>query len=317
MSIATVPSTTFSEVLLASDFSEESDRALTYAKSIVRGSGGELLLVHVAQLAPVLALPEGVWVDDSTRIRAEEQETKEAAAALRTEGLRVKALCPFGSVGQRVAQTAEIHHVDLVIMGTHGRRGLNRLIFGSYVEETAGFLETPLLIVGPRAPLAAQAAWKPSRILCSISFSAGDARLVAFAYLLAAKYQASFEIVWITADLKGRTDSPWAELKESVRKLLSNEDNRNELSLHIVPLPEPKAKSLTEAVITRNADLLVISGANREWPILYNETLQELLADVPCPILTFPAQGCYEKCYEKQNAYENVTPLTALLENPT
>jgi nucleotide-binding universal stress UspA family protein len=94
MSVATVPPTTFSEVLLASDFSEESDRALTYAKSIIRGSGGELLLVHVAQLAPVLALPEGVWVDDSARIRAEEQETEEAAAALRTEGLRVKALCP-------------------------------------------------------------------------------------------------------------------------------------------------------------------------------------------------------------------------------
>jgi nucleotide-binding universal stress UspA family protein len=189
MSIATVPSTRFSEVLLASDFSEESDRALTYAKSIIRGSGRELLLVHVAQLDPVLALAEGVWVNDRVSIRAEEQETEEAANALRTEGLRVKAVCPFGSVGQRVAQTAEIHHADLVIIGTHGRRGLNRLIFGSYAEETAGSLESPLLIVGPRAPLAAQAAWKPSRILCSISISAGDARLVAFAYLLATKYQ--------------------------------------------------------------------------------------------------------------------------------
>jgi len=312
MSVATVPSTTFSEVLLASDFSEESDRALTYAKSIIRGSGGELLLVHVAQLAPVLALPEEVWVDDSVRIRAEEQETEEAAVALRAEGLRAKAFCPFGSVGQRVAQTAEIHHADLVIMGTHGRRGVNRLIFGSYAEETASFLETPLLIVGPRAPLAAQAVWKPSRILCSISFSAGDARLVAFAYLLATKYQASFEVVWFTADLKERTDSPWIELRESVRKLL-DEHNANDLPLHIVPLFEPRAKSLTEAVITRNVDLMVIGGANREWLTLHEGTLQELLSDVPCPILTFPAQ----RGYEKQNAYENVTPLTAPLENPS
>jgi nucleotide-binding universal stress UspA family protein len=311
MSVATVPSTTFSEVLLASDFSEESDRALTYAKSIVRGSGGELLLVHVAQLAPVLALPEGAWVDDSVRVRAEEQETEEAAAALRTEGLKVKAFCPFGSVGQRVAQTAEIHNVDLVIIGTHGRRGLNRLIFGSYAEETVGCLESPLLIVGPRAPLAAQAVWKPSRILCSISFSAGDARLVAFAYLLAAKYQASLEVLWFTADLKHRTDSPWAELRESVRKLLDDEHHANELPLHIVPLAEPKAKSLIEAVITRNADLVVIGGANRECLNLHEGTLQELLADVPCPILTFPAPGGYEK----QN--ENVTPLTAPLENPS
>jgi nucleotide-binding universal stress UspA family protein len=196
-------------------------------------------------------------------------------------------------------------------MGTHGRRGLNRLIFGSYAEETAGFLETPLLVVGPQAPLASQAVWKASRILCSISFSSGDARLVAFAYLLAAKYQASFEVVWFTADLKDRTDSPWVELRESVRKLLDDEHNANELPLHIVPLPEPKAKSLTEAVITRNADLVVIGGANREWLTLHEGTLQELLADVPCPILTFPAQGRYEK----QNAYETVTQLTAHLES--
>lgn len=312
MSVVTVPSTTFSEVLLASDFSEESDRALTYAKSIVRGSGGELLLVHVAQFAPVRALPEGAWVDDSVRIRAEKQETEEAAAALRTEGLRVKALCPFGSVGQRVAQTAEIHQADLVIIGTHARRGLNRLIFGSYAEETAGFLDTPLLIVGPRAPVAAQAVWKPRRILCSISFSAGDARLVAFACLLATKYQAALEVVWFTADLKARTDSPWGELRESVRKLLDDEHNATELPLHIVPLPEPKAKSLTEAVIARNADLVVIGSSNREWLTLHEGTLQELLGDVPCPILTFPAQGHYEK----QKAYENVTPLTAPSENP-
>jgi hypothetical protein len=97
-----------------------------------------------------------------------------------------------------------------------------------------------------------------------------------------------------------------------VRKLLDDEHNANELPLHIVPLPEPKAKSLTEAVITRNADLLVIGGATREWLTLHEGPLQELLADVPCPILTLPMQGRYEK----QNAYENVTPLTAPLENP-
>jgi nucleotide-binding universal stress UspA family protein len=290
MSVATVPSTTFSEVLLASDFSEESDRALTYAKSIIRGSGGELLLVHVAQLAPVFALPEGVWVDNSVRVRAEEQETEEAVAVLRAEGLRVKAFCPFGSVGQRVAQTAEIHHADLVIMGTHGRRGLNRLIFGSYAEETAGLLETPLLIIGPRVPLATQAAWKPARILCSISFSAGDPRLVAFAYLLAKKYGASFEIVGSSEDLKDWTDSQWLELREAMWKFVAR-DGTNELPLHIVPLPEPKAKSLTEAVITRSADLVVIGGENREWLTLHEGTLPELLADVPCPIITFPTRG--------------------------
>lgn len=289
MSAATVPSTTFSEVLLASDFSEESDRALTYAKNIVRGSGGELLLVHVAQLAPVLALPEGVWVDDSARIRAEEQETEEAAAALRAQGFRVKAFCPFGSVGERVAQSAEIHNADLVIMGTHGRRGLNRMIFGSYVEETAGFLDTPLLIVGPRAPLANQAAWKPSRILCSTRCATGEARLVAFACSLANRYRACFEVLGAATDLEQNMSSQWPEFRESVRKMLPSYCASG-LPLHIVALPELSAKSLTEAVISRAAELLVIGGESREWLTFKEETLPQLLGDVPCPIITFPAQ---------------------------
>ena len=167
-------------------------------------------------------------------------------------------------------------------MGTHGRRGLNRLIFGSYTEETAGFLETPLLIVGPRVPLATQGAWKPSRILCSISFSAGDARLVAFAYTLAKKYQAPPRDCRFTTDLKDRTDSAWLEFRESVWKLLPGHD-ANELPLHIVSLPEPKAKALAEAVITRSADLVVIGGENREWLTLHEGTLPELLANVSVP----------------------------------
>jgi nucleotide-binding universal stress UspA family protein len=290
MSVATVPSTTFSEVLLATDFSEESDRALTYAKAIIRGTGGELLLVHVAQLSPEFAPPEGAWITDSVRARAEEQKTGETAAALRAEGLKVKAFCPFGAVGQRIAQTAEIHHADLVVMGTHARRGLNRLIFGSYAEEAAGFLETPLLIIGPRTPLANQAIWKPARILCSTLLTAGDARLVAFAYALAEKYGAHFEVISHDADSRNRTDSQWLEYRKSVWKLVGS-DGPNKLPLHAIHLPEPKAKSLTEAVITRAADLLVIGGQHREWLTLHEGTLQELLVDVPCPIITFPTRG--------------------------
>ena len=96
---------------------------------------------------------------------------------LRAQGLKVKAFCPFGSVGQRIAQTAEIHHADLVVIGTHGRRGLNRLIFGSYAEEAAVFSKLLLWLSGPRAPLAHTTSWRPARILCPTSFSAGDARI--------------------------------------------------------------------------------------------------------------------------------------------
>lgn len=285
--ITTVPQ--FSKVLLATDFSEESERALAYAKSIVRASAGELLLVHVAQLAPVLAVPEGSWIpDDTARIEAEQRETEEAAAALRAQCFKVKAFCPFGTVGQKVAQTAEICHADLVVVGTHGRHGLNRLLFSSRAEETAGFTEAPLLIVGPRAPFATQAKWKPARILCATSMKKGEARLVAFAASLAGKYGASLEIVSM-ADPEAEGTASWPAFRESVLQLLAPQD-ADALPSHAARLAEPKAQSLIDAVIARCSDLLVVGADSQEWLTFREGMLQDLLSDLPCPILTLPAR---------------------------
>lgn len=286
MNAITIPDLTFSRVLLATDFSEESNRALAYAKAIIRASGGELLLVHVAQVGSVLAVPEGSWIpDDSRRIEAEERETEEAAGALRAEGLKVKVFCPFGTVGLKVAQTAEVSHADLVVIGTHGRRGLNRLIFGSYAEETAGSVETPLLIVGPRAPSFSQTKWKPARVVCATSFAEGEAQLGVFAYLLSKKYEASFEILSFTPDSNEKAPSDWPFFRRAMSSLLSQQD-AEELPLGTDQLPEPRARSLAEAVVARGADLLVLGGENRQWLMTHQGTLPELLCDVPCPILT-------------------------------
>ena len=93
---------------------------------------------------------------------------------------------------------------------------------------------------------------------------------MAFACTLAKKYGASVESVGSGTDLEGRTDSECLEFRESVWKLLP-EYSANEFPLHIVSLREPKAKTLTEAVFTRSADLVVIGGENREWLTLHEE----------------------------------------------
>jgi nucleotide-binding universal stress UspA family protein len=277
--------------LFATDFSHESERALSYAKSIVRGSRGELLLIHVVQLAPTSPPERWIWTDDSVRVRAEEEETKQAAAALRAEGLKVRCFYPFGEVGQSVVQGAERYHADLVIAATHGRRGLNRLIFGSHAEEIAASLKNPLLIIGPRAPLANAAIWRPTRILCLTSMSAGEVTLLSFAYSIAKKYGAHFDVVFSDATgSEDRVETQWLEYRESVREHLSNDDS-DEFPSHIIHLREPKAESLVQAVIARNVDLLVVGVRHRDWLPRRQSPLECLLANVPCPIMTFPTRG--------------------------
>ena len=67
----------------------------------------------------------------------------------------------------------------------------------------------------------------------------------------------------IVSESSDGADPRWVDLRKSAWRLTAT-DGPNELPLHTIHLPMPMAKSLTEAVITRDADLLVIGGDNRE-----------------------------------------------------
>jgi nucleotide-binding universal stress UspA family protein len=220
MTTAVAPATTFTEVLIATDFGQEADRALAYAKSVVRGSDGELLLVHVAEPVPHIAIPEGGWVDDPLRAQREIDQTEAAGVALRAEGLHAVALCRFGSVAEEVAEAARNHRANLVVVGTHGRHGLPRVFFGSHAERIADALQIPILIVGPKAPLAASPQWKPKNILCTTSLDRNGAHLVAYAYKLSHEHDAHLEIAYRDVAEEQRDYDDWLEFRKAVKDLL-------------------------------------------------------------------------------------------------
>lgn len=289
MTTAVAPATTFTEVLIATDFGQEADRALAYAKSIVRASDGELLLVHVAEPVPHIAIPEGDWVDDPHRAQQEIDHTEAAGAALRAEGLRAVALCPFGSVAEEVAEAARNRKANLVVVGTHGRQGLPRLFFGSHAERIAEALQIPILIVGPKTPLPAPQ-WKPKNILCTTSLDRNGAHLVAYAYQLSQEHDAHLEIAYRDVAEEQRDYDDWLEFKKAVKDLLPFEDGAKP-HLHAVFLEEPESESLVQTAVARGVDLLIMGIRHKflEWPTLrVGGIMPRLLADAPCPLLVVP-----------------------------
>jgi nucleotide-binding universal stress UspA family protein len=144
MTATFAPATKFAEILVATDFSDASDSALGYAKAMAKTFDSELLLVHVAD--PV----------DAARVKCELETTESAGATLRAEGFKVKELCEFGGVSSEIADAAQQEHADLVVTGTHCRKGLNRLPFGSEAENILKASRVPVLIVGPKATFCAK-----------------------------------------------------------------------------------------------------------------------------------------------------------------
>jgi nucleotide-binding universal stress UspA family protein len=142
----------YERILVAIDGSRTGDLALTEAVRLANVHAATLRIVHVIDVAAI----EGDVVPLSDfralRMKAGREILDEAAAFARGAGLRVETrLLEIDNSAQRVvdvlAEEAKAWPADLAVIGTHGRRGLNRLMLGSVAEAFARVAPEPVLLV--------------------------------------------------------------------------------------------------------------------------------------------------------------------------
>ena len=292
MTTAVAPATTFSEVVIATDFGQEADRALAYAKSIVRASQGQLLLVHVAEPVPHITIPEAALFEDPLRAQRESEQTDAAGDALRAEGLRATALCPFGGVAEEVAEAARNRKANLVVVGTHGRHGLARLFFGSQAESIAHALQIPVLVVGPKAPFPPPPHWRPQNILCVTCPDKKGAHLVAYAYKLAKEHDAQLQIAYRDTSEEHKEYGDWPEFRNAIKELLPFEIAAKP-NFHVLFLEDSESNSVVQTALSRQVDLVILGIRHQfvDWSLLRTGgNIPRLLTEAPCPLLAVPIQ---------------------------
>jgi nucleotide-binding universal stress UspA family protein len=138
------------QLLVPIDFTETSDRALDYAVALAKKLGAKITVMHAYEL-PIYGFPDGALVatvDVATRISQAAQEGLTAAVEKRkSSGVEMRAILRDGPPVEEIATVAEDVKADLVVLGTHGRRGLRRAIMGSVAEEVIRELTVPVLTV--------------------------------------------------------------------------------------------------------------------------------------------------------------------------
>jgi nucleotide-binding universal stress UspA family protein len=140
---------TFKHVLAATDFSEASGRALEMAVTIARDAGAQLTVAHVAEVptytefaAPVdLVTP----ITDLAETRLEE-----LLESLRHVCPGVKGAVRVGAPWEQILAAAAEAGADLVVLGTHGRRGFAHAFMGSVAERVVRLSPIPVLTVRSR-----------------------------------------------------------------------------------------------------------------------------------------------------------------------
>ena len=141
------------DILVATDFSDCSQTALEYAKALARQSGARLHVIHmIGTLAGADVGIDGLAMAAPEWQAQVEDDAREALNALLTaEDLQVlqarASVLHADSAAEGIVRYARNERIDLVVIGTHGRRGLTRLILGSVAEQVVRTAPCPVLTV--------------------------------------------------------------------------------------------------------------------------------------------------------------------------
>lgn len=139
------------KILFAADFSEGSSNSLPYAVDLAKRYGAKLYLVHViydiaktsGSYVPHVSLDE-LYKEMETNAKAELEKVyiEEMKACKDVEHVVLK-----GTPYEEISRFAEENKIDLIVIGTHGRKGLDRMLFGSTAEQVVRHAPCPVLTV--------------------------------------------------------------------------------------------------------------------------------------------------------------------------
>jgi len=154
---------------------------LPYAAAIARGHQARLTVLHVVPTFEGISMPSGRIDAAHDIVNAPtpddvRHEMRRAVQEVPLQGLEVRFSTQAGDPVQVIADQAVSDSADLIVMGTHGRSGFERLLIGSVTEKVLRLAPCPVLAVPPHVstPVAVEAVY--SRVLSPASLRAADPR---------------------------------------------------------------------------------------------------------------------------------------------
>jgi nucleotide-binding universal stress UspA family protein len=284
----------FQRILCPIDFSETSDRGLSHAIALATWYEAQLTILHVV---PAFYECASSSVELHERGRDPCPSRDEILAQMRRSVARVPtALSPSlvtdeGRVHETIVNRATSLPADLLVLGTHGRGGFNRLFLGSVTEKVLRTASCPVLTVPPLAPATPPVPVTFKKILCAIDFSPSSLKALQYAVdlgrqaggsvtvLHALEFEVPEDCDEIIEHARGRLHAQVAELRQTWC------DIDEVVSMY----------RAYRAILLRAAgsgtDLIVMGaqGSGGVEVMFYGSNTQHVVRQARCPVLTVRA----------------------------
>jgi nucleotide-binding universal stress UspA family protein len=195
-----------SKILFATDFSSCSEIALQYGLGLSRRFDATLYTVSVvsSEIAYVQP-PDPLYFRHSA-----EDKMTQLGSSDSFHGIKHLELVKdgFGDVSEVLLELIERLHIDLIVLGTHGRGGIKKLVLGSVAEEIVNRAPCDVLTIGPHVSPVSQL--KLQRILCATDLRPGAEKVLEYALWLTKEEHAQLTLLHV---LKMPTDAPSVQLQ--------------------------------------------------------------------------------------------------------
>ena len=280
-------------VLIATDFSQCSNPAFRFGLQLGKSYDATMYIVFVVPNDPyLLAGPEAyVAARDAARRDLEVLEIELLRTHHDIAPEKYHLFLLEGDIAEAILSFARQKHIDVIVLGTHGRGGLRKALLGSVAERVFRHSPIPVLTVGPG--VCRSHAGDPHRILVAADFTPASRRAAQYAVALARKHQAQLTLLHVLdpGELQHLPDRAAMESAVQARlaELLGTEAEGIPSSIRI--MTGRVTRSILEAAKEEKSDLLVM-GARTSGGVFSrppNPHAYNIVCEAPCPVLTLRA----------------------------
>lgn len=268
-----------SRILVPTDYSEPALNALRYACTMAERFGGRIVLMYADMFVPAVdftATPAGEFEFTRTRMIEDEKDRLEAYAKVNVSpSVRYETCVTINEPVEAIVDASQ-SGCDLVVMGTHGRTGMNRMMFGSVTAAVMRAAAVPVLAVNGES--------KPKksirRILCPVTFTSACRE--------ALRYAAGLTVGPIVL-LRGASNQP---LRNAIDESMALYDwvppeleSRCEVS--VIPA-SATAEEIVKFAKLNDVDLIALAVAadRRLADVLHGTIAEKVVQRSSCPVLT-------------------------------
>jgi nucleotide-binding universal stress UspA family protein len=281
------------KILCPIDFFPASDAAVNYAAGLATNYDATIHLLHV--VTPIPPTTHGYEIDTSNITSAMEassaEEMNKLAAGLKGIGVTTETQVRLGDVYDEIKQAIKEVKPDLIVMGTHGRRGVERWFMGSTTEKLLRHSPVPLVTISATGEKFLP---PPRRIMVTTDFSEGTFDALAFAFSVAQENESKVTLLHVVNDVELDVSGKYRDsLIGGVRKQLEDmvpSEARNWCDIVTRVETGVPYRIIKRVLDDEKIDLLVmnIHGKGMLDRALLGSTAERVVRTAGCPVMLIP-----------------------------